>query len=780
MRIEKSLPRNTWLAVAFVFVSAMMVSPILLGADPVPAGQQPATEELVQLNFPNEVELEGLVEYISQRMGVKILYDESIRGKKIRIRAPGKIPADSLMMVLQNALRMKGFTLVDGDVQGWKQIRPAENLLNVAPHGKAEDIARTQGLGAPVMQVFMPQHADLAQIEQLAKPFLSKPGGDLTMVKSSGVIIVTDYAVNVLRIAELISMIDRPKLDVVTKFIPVQHVDADELAKQLTAILEAQAQSQGRSRETGSLVSADPRTNQLILVGRREDVEASLALLRSLDVPSSLITEVYTFQYVGAGRIDELIAKSLDPEEAKRVYRSAVDTGNNSLIATTTERIHQQIANLKKTMDLPVPHQQSLMRFYKLKNTAVTEVLKTIQSLQQNGYGMETNSGSFGAFGGHGFGNDSLSSPNNQVAGGISLPLRPGEPNPPLRIVDGAGNGQPAASGEQGMLPDVARIATDATAASGMSQFSQNVRMTADVNTNTLIVIAEPQLQKYYERLIELLDHRSPQVLIEAKVVTLDTTGDFSLGVEISGGDRQGDKRLFAFSSFGLSTPDPVTGALALIPGVGFNGTLVDPSTADVIVRAMSNHTRAKIVASPRILVNDNVEGRLQSVVSIPYQSVNASQTVATSSLGGNQDAGTMISVTPHIGEDDQLQLEFSIQFSSFGEGGSAALPPPRHIDQLDSTVTIPDGYTVIVGGLNRCDNTQSVSGLPFLENIPVVRYLVSLQTSSAKNTALFVFIRPVILRKDKFEDLKFLSDRDVHSSQIPPEFPASGPLLVR
>ena len=108
-------------------------------------------------------------------------------------------------------------------------------------------------------------------------------------------------------------------------------------------------------------------------------------------------------------------------------------------------------------------------------------------------------------------------------------------------------------------------------------------RITADLGSNSLIVVAEPEVQQVYGELIRQLDHRRPQVLIEATVVVLNTSDTFSLGVEISGGDGVGPKRLISFSSFGLSTVDPVTGALALIPGLGYNGTLVDPDVATII-----------------------------------------------------------------------------------------------------------------------------------------------------------------------------------------------------
>ena len=290
-------------------------------------------------------------------------------------------------------------------------------------------------------------------------------------------------------------------------------------------------------------------------------------------------------------------------------------------------------------------------------------------------------------------------------------------------------------------------------------------------------MLAEPAVQKMYEELICSLDRRRPQVLIEAKVIAIDTSNNFSLGVEIG---SLGAKKLLAFSAFGLNTVNPVTGALALNPGMGFNGSLVDPNSADVVLKCISGNSRARVLASPRVLVNDNSKGELTSVLSVPFASVNASQTVATTSVGGNQDAGTTISVTPHISEGDHLQLEFSIEFSSFSSGGDDKLPPPRHIDKVLSTVTIPDGHTVIVGGLNRNSNSASVTGVPVLENIPIVKYFFSNRSRNAQDAALFVFIRPTILRDDKFKDLKFISEGDAKDAKTTGQYPVSEPILMR
>ncbi len=309
-------------------------------------------------------------------------------------------------------------------------------------------------------------------------------------------------------------------------------------------------------------------------------------------------------------------------------------------------------------------------------------------------------------------------------------------------------------------------------------------RVSADTATNSLIVYAPANVQPLYERLIKSLDQRRPQVMIEADIVAVDTSDGFSLGVEISYGDRQGRKRYFNFTSFGLSEVDPINGALLVNPSLGFNGVVVDPDVADVVVQALSTHTRSRVLASPKILVNDNQTGTLESVASVPFNSINTINTISSESLGGDQQAGTIVTVTPHINEDNHLQLEFEVEFSTFtGQStvtdNNQVLPPPRQIDRVGSVVTIPDGKTVVVGGLKRINDNNTFTGVPWLEKIPVVRELTSLTTDNQSTTSFFLFIRPRILRDSRFRDLRYLSDIETQDAQLSADYPESHPILI-
>jgi type II secretory pathway component GspD/PulD (secretin) len=178
-------------------------------------------------------------------------------------------------------------------------------------------------------------------------------------------------------------------------------------------------------------------------------------------------------------------------------------------------------------------------------------------------------------------------------------------------------------------------------------------------------------------------------------------------------------------------------------------------------------------------LVDDNAEGMLESVNEIPYTSVNASQTVATTSFAGFAKAGTSITVTPTISQGKHVNLDYVVTLNSFTGTGSTGIPPPRQTNEIASRVTVPDGYTIIVGGLTQKNLSNSINGIPYLEKIPILRELSSLSSSSLRDNSLFVFLRPVILEEDKFRDLRQLSRHSANAAGDGHNFPASSPIFM-
>lgn len=773
----RSLNRNATVTLLWAFV----LSVLFTNGFTKLSAQEPALNPLVKLNFPEQVDLKLLIEYVSTRLDIKILFDEEVSNKKITIKAPNEIPAESLLNLLESALKMKGLALVDADIAGWKQIVASKNLVKIAQPHSLESIQDLEGTEA-VTQAFTLLHVAPEKLSQTIKPFLTQPGANIITVPEQNLLIITDYARNLERIAKLIETIDTAGPPSVMQFYEAKHVEAAVLSKQITQMLLAKAKTQGAPAKRFD-VSHDERTNNLVLVGPQLLVDQIVQLLNTLDVPLGLTTEVYNFQYIAAERIDNLVKELFDELTIKRLYRSAIDAEDNLLIVTCPAKIHERIGWLTKQMDIESKRPGSLVKFFKLKNADAEEVIQTLESIQQN---RQSFNGQFGGspLAGHargisplgrgptGSAGYSLGQPfRNQFVPGANYPGTPGETlptQPPAYVPDQ----QQAAQGQ----PQLQLAGQTAT----LSYLPDSARVTADPYTNSIIVVGDRAAQEIYKSLIDFLDKKRPQVMIESRIVIIDTSNDYSLGVELSLGDRFGAKRLLEFTSFGLSAVDPVSGALSIIPGRGLNWTLVNPGEGDAVLRALSSHSRARVLSVPRVLVNDNSTGTLASVTEVPFTSVNASSTVATTSFAGFAEAGTTIEVKPRISENDHIVLDYVVTLNTFTGTGSAGVPPPRQTDEVRSTVTIPDGHTVIVGGLNRQNKSWDRAGIPFLDKIPGIRELTGVDSTSNSRTTLFVFLRPVILRDDKFRDLQYLSGKALNCAGGNKNYPASQPMLIR
>lgn len=789
MWLIKCSPHFLWRCL--VSISLLFFS-VLAAAQPPSSGATKASgeptqqAETVQLNLPPNSELSLFVEYVSQRLGIKILYDETLANKRLTIKSPEAVPAASLLDVLRSALKMKGLALVDAEAPGWKRIEKTDDLTRIAsPTGSI--IAADAPVGEAITQAFRPKHTSPERLDEIIKPFLTEPGANTLVLAEQQLLIVTDYAENLMKIEALVETVDRPGPSASVSYYEVKHVEAATLQKQIIEVLALRS-TPGGTQGVRLQVSADPRTNKLILVGDETQLKEAVELAESLDVPLGLRTEVYELQYVEATRIDTLVQDLFDELTIKRLYQSAIDEADNLLIVTATDAIHERIGWLRQQLDVEAKRPGSAVQFYRLKFADALEVLQTIQSIQQSGPVFDR----FATRGvsplGRGrFNNNRYATPFGPGGGFVPGPNRivpPGtiEPITPPAVIQ-----QPdpiaAAAATAAAATAAARAAQPAEngAEDGLGGLlSGNARVTADPTTNTIIVVADRATQEVYKNLIEFLDQRRPQVMIEAKVVVVDTSDGRSVGVEISLGDRTGAERLFEFTSYGLSTVDPLTGALSLIPGRGFNWTLVDPDTADAVVRALATHSRSKVVSAPRLLVDDNATGTLASVAEVPFTSINASDTVATTSFAGFAEAGTTLEVTPRISDEDHLQLEYVVTLNSFTGTGGDGVPPPRQTNEIASSVTIPDGFTVIVGGLNFNTDSWERDGIPFVERIPVLKELTSIETIGKTSNTLFFFLRPVILRDDKFADLKYLSEVDLKRACIGGNYPVSRPVLIR
>jgi general secretion pathway protein D len=304
--------------------------------------------------------------------------------------------------------------------------------------------------------------------------------------------------------------------------------------------------------------------------------------------------------------------------------------------------------------------------------------------------------------------------------------------------------------------------------------------LTADEGTNTLIAMAEPRVLAQVESLLKTLDVRQPQVMLEVMMVSLTDAQTLDLGVELDKLITVADTKIRLSSLFGLSNRGS-NGEPGFGVGSGFTGTVLDPGDFSAVVRALQTINKGRSLSMPKLLVTNNQQATIDSTLDQPYASTNASNTVTTTSYGGSQQAGTQVTLKPQISQGDQLLLDYSVSLSAFvGASASANLPPPRQQNKVQSSASLPDGYTVVVGGIDLSSEGKGTSQVPGIGDIPILGEAFKSRKNTASHSRFYVFIRANVMRSQGFEDLKYASDVASRASGVDDGWPELEPRVIR
>jgi general secretion pathway protein D len=284
-----------------------------------------------------------------------------------------------------------------------------------------------------------------------------------------------------------------------------------------------------------------------------------------------------------------------------------------------------------------------------------------------------------------------------------------------------------------------------------------------DPVTNALILAANQRTIRALRDIIQQLDIPKDQVLLEATLISLTRTDDFQLGVELTGIDTGGltsdSPSGFGVTNWGLSTfqdtdndgiPDINVPTSLTEEGGGLVAGIFRSGGIPVLLQAVQRLNNATIVAMPSVVTYEN---KAATIKSLQEQPVGEQTEFSSGSVGQGFDefvsAGVTLTVSPHISADNYLRLEIELEVSSFtGTAGAVGLPPPRITNNLVSTVALPNGYTVVMGGLIGDEETVSEDKIPLLGDIPAIGYLFKSKTRRKIKRNLFIFVTPHILRQ--------------------------------
>lgn len=322
---------------------------------------------------------------------------------------------------------------------------------------------------------------------------------------------------------------------------------------------------------------------------------------------------------------------------------------------------------------------------------------------------------------------------------------------------------------------------TAGAAANPAAAAEKNAMVWADPTNNALVITAPPKIMRAVMDIVDKLDIRRPQVLVEAIIADINFDKDAELGVNWAAFVNGSNVPAGAFVSpvGGTSIVDlagaiqnPANATTTLLQGTtlgigrigGTNGT-----NFAAILRAIRADTNDNVISTPSAVTMDNQEAELKVAQEVPF--ITGQYTANNTAVVGGavnpfqtiqrEEVGTILKITPTISpEGTAVMLKISIESSTIGQKPAGAVDLVTNKRTVSTTVMIDDGGIVVLGGLTENTTTKGENRVPFLGNIPIIGYLFKTRNEESTKNNLMIFIRPKILRdaaQAAFEtDLKY------------------------
>jgi general secretion pathway protein D len=654
--------------------------------------------------------------------GKTLIQDSNLMANAVplTISLPHPVKKSQLIRLIEAALLLNNYALIPG---------PGENTMKVINLSTGKN-ARSEGvrlytspedmpIGEEIVSYYMPLNHISANeaLTVFNTHILPRAYTSFVPINSAQAVVITETTNVIRQLIALKDLIDVPPAATSTLFVQLVRADAERVADTLSKILDG-GQQRAPSPQQGQNVAvanvgastviaglqaqliADTRTNRILIVTRPQNMETLRSLVEAFDeaVPAAQPLE-YRLRYISAGEALPVLSDVLTE------YEQQAAGGANQPQYQQQQQQQQQ----NRTVNL--------------------------------GGGSRSSTSGIGGGGGGG-GYNPVSSQAGSVGAGQDLLQEPNEQLGPQSVIVG------------------------------------KTRIISDAKDNKIIVIGPPESIQKVRTILDRLDRRPQQVYLSTVIGQLTLSNETDFGVDftqtfkkISNNAGVASSNLSStgtqagiFNSSGQIVIDPRqilgSGVFPGTQGLAIFGSITD--AIRVFVRAVDTRDKFTILARPAVYTANNKRAVISSGTRVPVPGttlsnvvtngvLNTSNTAAVQSTIEYEDVELRLEVIPLINSSREVTLKIAQINDSLGNNVTIAgnTVPEVNSQRLTTTVTVPSGATVVLGGLIQDTIKKSESGIPVVDQLPYLGNFFKFQTHTRNRSELLVFIQPSVVEND-------------------------------
>jgi len=508
--------------------------------------------------------------------------------------------------------------------------------------------------------------------------------------------------------------------ELVTQVIKVRNVPA----AQLVPILRPLVPQQGH-------LAAYASTNTLIVTDRASNIARLIGIIANVDTPDNDEVEVVRLSFASASGVIRIL-ESLQARGGQTIgtpgqVRFAADERTNSILLSGEQTGRTRARGLIKNLDTPVESSGNTRVIY-LRYANAADLLGILTGVSAGQAVIGTG------------GDDGQSDANSAAPSAIP------------QQVDA--NGALVQQAPQVPTASLIRRATEDTRPS--------VDIQADEDTNALIITAPPDEMRSILAVIEQLDIRRAQVLVEAIIAELSANNSAQLGVNFAV-DGTSSNRPAAYTNLGGATQALVgtvaSEGAALANGLSLALGRFGSGGVDFgfLLSAIASDSDNNILSTPTLVTMDNQEAEIVVGQNVPFVTGTQLSTANNNPFQTieRQDVGISLKVKPQINEGNNIKMEIEQEVSDVSATAvTGASDITTNLRSIKTTVLVEDRQTLVLGGLIDDQINDTRDKVPFLGDIPLLGSLFRYRTTNKSKRNLMVFLHPTILRDPDTADV--------------------------